>query len=144
MLCVLSHSIVSDSLQPQGPARFLCPWGFSRQEYWSGLPCPPAGDLPNPGFEPRSLAWQADFFTTKATREALFTNSFFIFPICMAFFSSPSFSLTPVKKHKSLIPRSWIFFFFYFILLYNTVLVLPYIDMNPPWVYINLFVLIGG
>ena len=28
--------------------------GFSRQEYWSGLPCPPPGDLPNPGIEPRS------------------------------------------------------------------------------------------
>ena len=27
----------------------LCPWGFSRQEYWSGLPCPPPGDLHNPG-----------------------------------------------------------------------------------------------
>ena len=25
------------------------PWGFSRQEHWSGLPCPPPGDLPNPG-----------------------------------------------------------------------------------------------
>ena len=29
--------------------------GFSRQEYWSGLPCPPLGDLPNPGIEPASL-----------------------------------------------------------------------------------------
>ena len=28
--------------------------GFSRQEYWSGLPCPPPGDLPNPGMEPTS------------------------------------------------------------------------------------------
>ena len=28
--------------------------GFSRQEYWSGLPCPPPGDLPNPGIEPVS------------------------------------------------------------------------------------------
>ena len=30
--------------------------GFSRQEYWSGFPCPPPGDLPNPGTEPASLA----------------------------------------------------------------------------------------
>ena len=29
-------------------------YGFSRQEYWSGLPCPPPGYLPNPGIEPRS------------------------------------------------------------------------------------------
>ena len=36
--------------------------GFSRQEYWSGLPCPPPGDLPNPGIKPASLSllhWQA-------------------------------------------------------------------------------------
>ena len=34
--------------------------GFSRQEYWSGLPCPPSGDLPDPGIEPTSLNlhWQ--------------------------------------------------------------------------------------
>ena len=30
--------------------------GSSRQEYWSGLPCPPPGDLPNPGIEPGSPA----------------------------------------------------------------------------------------
>ena len=35
-------------------------WGFSRQEYWSGLPCPPPGDPPNPGFEPRSPTLQVD------------------------------------------------------------------------------------
>ena len=34
--------------------------GFSRQEYWSGLPCPPPGDLPNPGIKSRSPAFQAD------------------------------------------------------------------------------------
>ena len=37
--------------------------GFSRQEYWSGLPFPSPGDLPDPGIEPGSLALQADFFT---------------------------------------------------------------------------------
>ena len=36
------------------PARLLCSWGFSRQEYWSGLPCPPQGDLPYSGIEPQS------------------------------------------------------------------------------------------
>ena len=29
--------------------------GFPRQEYWSGLPCPPLGDLPDPGIKPMSL-----------------------------------------------------------------------------------------
>ena len=36
-------------------ARLLCPWAFSRQEYWSGLPCRPPRDLPNPGIKPTSL-----------------------------------------------------------------------------------------
>ena len=34
--------------------------GFSRQEYWTGLPFPSPGDLPNPGIEPQSPALQAD------------------------------------------------------------------------------------
>ena len=37
--------------------------GFSRQEYWSGLPCPSPEDLPNPGIKPWYPALQADFFT---------------------------------------------------------------------------------
>ena len=47
--------------------------GFSRQEYWSGLPCPPPGDLPNPRIEPRSPALQENSFANWATREALKT-----------------------------------------------------------------------
>ena len=49
---------------------FATPWtvahqaplsmGFSWQEYWSGLPCPPPGDLPNPGIKPKSPTLQAD------------------------------------------------------------------------------------
>ena len=49
---------------------FATPWAvahhaplsmeFSRQEYWSGLPSPSQGDLPNPGIEPRSPVLQAD------------------------------------------------------------------------------------
>ena len=38
--------------------------GFSRQEYWSGLPFPSPGDLPDPGIEPRSPALQADSLPT--------------------------------------------------------------------------------
>jgi len=34
--------------------------GFSRQGYWSGLPFPSLGDIPDPGIKPRSPAWQAD------------------------------------------------------------------------------------
>ena len=41
------------------------PMGFPRQEYWSGLPFAPAGDLPEPGVEPVSPALVGEFFTTE-------------------------------------------------------------------------------
>ena len=44
--------------------------GFSRQEYWSGLPVPSPGDLPDPGIEPESPALAGGFFTISATWEA--------------------------------------------------------------------------
>ena len=78
MLSCFSHvqsSVVSVSV-------FLTPWtvacqaplsvGFSRQEYWSALPFPPPGDLPDPGIKPTSLmspALAGRFFTTSATWE---------------------------------------------------------------------------
>ena len=40
--------------------------GFSKQEYWNGLPLPSSGDLPNPGIEPASPALIGRFFTTEA------------------------------------------------------------------------------
>ena len=56
-----------------GTGMFVTPWtaarqaplsmGFSRQEHWSGLPCPPPGDLPHPGIEPKSPALAGRFFT---------------------------------------------------------------------------------
>ena len=39
--------------------------GFSRQEYWNGLPFPSPGDLPDPGIEPRSPTLQADALTSE-------------------------------------------------------------------------------
>ena len=58
---MLSHSVVSDSLWRQGQLALQAPlsMGFSRQEYWSGLPCPPPGHLPNLGIEPNSPTLQA-------------------------------------------------------------------------------------
>ena len=56
-----SRSVVSDSATPWTVAYQAPPsMGFSRQEYWSGLPFPSSGDLPDPGIEPRSPALQAD------------------------------------------------------------------------------------
>ena len=56
----------------QKPPRLLCLWGSYRQKYWNGLPCPPPGDLPNPGIEPSSLtspACQVGSFITSTTWE---------------------------------------------------------------------------
>ena len=41
--------------------------GFSRQEYWSGLPFPPLGDLPDPGIETRSPGLQADSLPSESS-----------------------------------------------------------------------------
>ena len=77
---------------------------FSRQEYYSGLPCPPPGDLPDPGIKPASLK-SLGIFTTSTTWEALCYN-----------FSSPikkkkkkvalvsSFSLSKKTHLKIIIP----------------------------------------
>ena len=64
--------VVSDSLLTLWTIahRALLSVGFSRQDYWSGLPCPLPGDLPEWGIEARSLmppAWAGRFFTTSAT-----------------------------------------------------------------------------
>ena len=76
--CAHSHSLMADSLQPYGlwPARLLYPWGFSRQEYWSGLPCLPPGDLPSPGIEPRFPAVQVDSLPLESPGKPPFVNTF--------------------------------------------------------------------
>ena len=57
----VSHSGVYDSAMPWTIAcQTLLSLEFSREEYWSGLPFPSPGDLPNPGIEPQSPALQAD------------------------------------------------------------------------------------
>jgi len=43
--------------------------GFSKQEYWSGLPFPSPRDLPNPGIEPRSPALEADALTFEPSQQ---------------------------------------------------------------------------
>ena len=68
----LSHSKVKSLSHVR---LFATPWtvayqaspsmGFSRQEYWSGLPFPSPGDLPNPGIKPGSPTFQADALTSE-------------------------------------------------------------------------------
>ena len=96
------------------PSHFSCFWlfaplwtvasqaplslGFSNQEHWSGLPCPPPGDLPSSGIQPASLmspALAGRFFTTSTTWEA---------HICWI--------LTPYHSHHLQIfsPSMWLYF----------------------------------
>ena len=78
-LCELSCSLMSDSLQPHGlyiARQAPLSLGFSRQEYWSGFPCPSPGDLAHPGIECASLkspSLAGGFFITSATLEAQFS-----------------------------------------------------------------------
>ena len=65
LLLLFSGYVVSDSLWPMDcspPGSSV--HGILRQEYWSGLPFPSPGDLPDPGIEPASPALAEGFFTT--------------------------------------------------------------------------------
>ena len=85
---VISRSVMSKSLWPHGlwPTRLLCPGGFSRLEYWSGLTSPSPGDLPNPDIKTRSPILQADSLASeppgkpKSTRIGSLSPFWEIFP----------------------------------------------------------------
>ena len=64
-LCLVTQSCHYWQPHALQPTRLLIHWVFSRQEYWSGLPCPPPGDFPNPGIEPRPLTLQVDSLPSK-------------------------------------------------------------------------------
>ena len=108
-ICVWNPSfhLMSLSISPESSTRvlshlgcvqlFATPWAvaqkaplsmeFSRQEFWSGLPFLPLGDLPDPGLEPESLtipalAGNSCLFTTSATREACQNPGFLSKEIC--------------------------------------------------------------
>ena len=68
---------------------------FSRPEYWSGLPFPSPGDLPNPGIEPGSLNMAGRIFTDRATREDHFCfKSHLYLILCSWHWDSVLFSIS--------------------------------------------------
>ena len=76
---------------------------FPRQEYWSGLPCPPPGNLPHPGTEHISLvppALVSRFFTTIATWEALRSHA-----AAKSLQSCPT--VWPHRRQPTRLPRPW-------------------------------------
>ena len=86
---------------------FVAPWtvacqaplsmGFSRQEYWSGLPFPPPGDHPDPGIEPASPVL-AGVFLSILTSHPLYWN--------LAQMSTPLKSGSCVTRHQNITPRA--------------------------------------
>ena len=84
---------------------FATPWavayqvppsmGFSRQEYWSGLPFPSPGDLPNPGIKPRSPALQTDALPSEPSGKLNYRP-----PLCV-YLTLELIGETPLTTHKS-------------------------------------------
>ena len=84
---------------------FATPWtvahqapllmGFPRQEYWSGLPFPSPGDLPDPGIEPASAALAGGFFTTEPPGKPFYPSSHLIVNAYHTDVFSPSYHFSP-------------------------------------------------
>ena len=107
--CVFSHRQL-----------FVTPWtvvqqaplsvGFPRQEYWSGLPFPPPGDLFHPGIEfmpPGSPTLAGRFFTSWAIREALTKSPKSTFHLCSACPSYSSYRSDPSLPTSKLYVYGW-------------------------------------
>ena len=77
MVCVHAQTVVSDSLWPHKEYSLQSPLsiGFPRQEYWSGLPFPFPGDLPDPGIKHESPTLAGGFFTTEPKYPYIWTIS---------------------------------------------------------------------
>ena len=76
--------------------------GFSRQEYWSGLPCPPPGDLPNPGIKPRPPTLQVDSLLSEPPGKPIDGLQHIYFNIIKAIYDKPTANI--ILHHQKLIP----------------------------------------
>ena len=74
--------------------------GFSRQEYWSGLPFPSPGDLPNPGIKLRSPALQADASTSEPLGKPCYYCCYWVTSVV-------SDSVRPHRQQPTRLPRPW-------------------------------------
>ena len=98
LLCVLScFSHVRLSVTSWTVARQAAlSMGFSRQEYWSGLPFPSPGDLPDPGIEPGTPALQADSLLSELPGKQ----------ICIEYLPNDSFSSNYLKIFLNILPKA--------------------------------------
>ena len=105
---------MSDSLQPMDWTPQASPsMGFSRQEYWSGLPCPPPGDLPHPGIKPESLTspanWQEGFLPLAPPGKPYLPTQipFFFFSRHFTFKTVQSEGCGAVMSHSTVWRERW-------------------------------------
>ena len=82
----------------------LLSMGFSRQEYWSELPIPSSGDLPDPGIEPGSPAWEADSLLSEPLRKSLKgdVEAFDFSSACPLLYFRPAYCLKDVALSKDI------------------------------------------
>ena len=105
--CVCTRSVASNPLKPPGTVarQASLSMEFSRREYWSGLPCPHPGDLPDPEIKPVSLMSPAladRFFTTSSTW--LCTQGPYIHTLRKADECLLNHSYFPTKKNVIIFP----------------------------------------
>ena len=109
--CVLSHFSCVLLLVTPWTVALQAPlsMGLSREEYWSGLPFSPPGDLPNPGIEPTSPmspALAGGFFTIRATREIPVSKSKQACKRCLSHLPQPPSGSSPGITLDVLTPKA--------------------------------------
>ena len=121
---------------------FVTPWTVShqppltvespRQEYWSGLPFPSPGNLPDPGIEPMSRALAGSFFTTEQLGKPCFGHTWYYFLELFLIYECLFLSLFFLFYHVIFSLISWkitltfFFFAFFYILYHFQILWLPF------------------
>ena len=105
------------------PTRLLCPSGFSRQEYWSRLPCSPPRDLPNPGIEPRSPILQVNSLPSETPGKPLTSISSQSQKFILDMGNRKLFFQCQIYVNIAVPPS---------ILIYH-VLNMPYVTLRLPW-----------
>ena len=116
-VCSLSSCLVTKSCLTLCNHQAPLSMGFFRQEYWSGLPFPSPGDLPNPGIESTSPALADGVFTTEPPGElrVLLPSSLFTFP-------APHSSRCSINACGIKLNALYTFYFCYFSLHQNNVI----------------------
>ena len=104
-VCSLGNSVMSNSLWPPWTVACQAPLSmeFSWQKYWSGLPFPFPGGLPNPGIKPESLEspeLTGKFFTTVPSGKSLLTLKFILLSLHLYFYTFSKHFLSELSLHE--------------------------------------------